>query len=66
MFLAENIAPVPIEFYLMKLRSALSQCIVVGDQHKFLSLLVAPLLEQDCKTGEPTENLMGAALQVGG
>merc|ERR1712130_470571 len=36
----ENIAPVPIEDYIKTILPAISQCVLIGDNRKYLTLLI--------------------------
>jgi long-chain-fatty-acid--CoA ligase ACSBG len=61
----ENIPPVLIENEMKAAMVALSNCMVIGDKRKFLSMLVTLKVEVDSDTGAPTNNLAADALYVG-
>eukprot|EP01067_Filipodium_phascolosomae_P006992 Filipodium_phascolosomae@DN540_c0_g1_i1.p1 len=61
----ENVAPVPIEQFIMERCPCLSVCMVVGDRKKFLSLLVTLKTKPNADESPSTE-LDEAALGVGG
>mmetsp|Transcript_11982 Transcript_11982/g.26135 ORF Transcript_11982/g.26135 Transcript_11982/m.26135 type:complete len:642 (+) Transcript_11982:50-1975(+) len=55
----ENVAPVPIESAMLEAMPALSRVVVIGEQRKFLSMLVYPRTEQD-----NSNKLAGPAVEV--
>ena len=58
----ENIAPVPIETrFKQALPELVSNCMLVGDRRKFLSLLVTLRVEPDPETLAPTDRLTPGA-----
>lgn len=61
----ENIPPVLIENEMKAAMLALSNCMVVGDRRKFLSMLVSLKVEVDVESGEPTDRLSQDAIFVG-
>jgi len=61
----ENIAPVPVEEAIKKEMSAVSNCMMVGDRKKFNTVLICLHTRVDEKSGEPTNELAGAALKIG-
>lgn len=60
----ENIAPLVIEFAMKSSIPAISNCIVVGDQRKYLTMLIALKCEVDVTTNTPTNNLIDDSLLV--
>jgi len=60
----ENVPPVLIENQVKHFAPAVSNCIVIGDRKKFLSLLVSLKCEMDLEQGIPTEKLAKDALFV--
>jgi long-chain-fatty-acid--CoA ligase ACSBG len=58
----ENVPPVLIENEMKAAMGALSNCVVIGDRRKFLSMLISLKTEIDPETGEPTDKLTGDAL----
>jgi len=54
----ENIAPVPVEENIKKLAPAISNVMMVGDQQKYCSMLVAAKVKEDAATGSATEELV--------
>jgi long-chain-fatty-acid--CoA ligase ACSBG len=61
----ENIPPVLIENEMKAAMVALSNCMVVGDRRKFLTMLVSLKCEVNPETGAPTDRLAADALFVG-
>lgn len=60
----ENVAPVPIEDAVREaLSSCLSNCMVVGDKRRFLSILVTLKTEVDSTTFEPMDRLCPTVIQ---
>ena len=57
----ENVAPIPIEEAIKKELNCISNAMVVGDQRKFLTCLLAFKVEADPETLEPTDKLTKAA-----
>jgi len=62
---AENIAPLAIEAEMKNEMPALSNCLVIGDQRKYLTMLVSLRCEVDIETNVPTDLLAPLALHVG-
>jgi len=60
----ENVAPVLIEEQMKEAMPALSNCMVVGDKRKFLTILLCLQVEIDEVTGIPTKKLTGHALDT--
>jgi long-chain-fatty-acid--CoA ligase ACSBG len=60
----ENIPPVLIEEEMKAAMPALSNCMVIGDKRKFLSILFCLQVEIDEETGQPTNKLTGHALET--
>ena len=60
----ENIPPVLIENEIKKALSAVSNAMVVGDQRKYLTVVLTLKNLPDAATGLPTDNLDGPALRV--
>jgi long-chain-fatty-acid--CoA ligase ACSBG len=60
----ENVPPVLIENEMKAAMTALSNCIVIGDRRKFLSMLISVKTDVNPETGEPTDKLAGDALVV--
>lgn len=59
----ENISPVPIEDRLkLALTELVSNCIVVGDQRKFLVALVTLRVDSDPATNSPTDRITADCL----
>lgn len=56
----ENVAPVPIEQIVKAELPTISNCILIGDKKKFLSLLVTLQTEVDADTGSPLDTLTPA------
>jgi long-chain-fatty-acid--CoA ligase ACSBG len=61
----ENIPPVLIETEMKTSMLALSNCMVIGDQRKYLTMLVSFKTNVDPATGEPTNVLAADALYEG-
>lgn len=61
----ENIPPVLIEDNMKTTMSFISNCMVIGDRRKYLSMLVSLKCEIDQVTGEPTDTLALETLEVG-
>jgi long-chain-fatty-acid--CoA ligase ACSBG len=61
----ENVPPVLIENEMKAAMGALSNCIVIGDRRKFLSMLLTLKTEINSETGEPTDVLAPEALIAG-
>ncbi len=57
----ENIPPVIIEDYMKETMPAISNCVVIGDRQKFLSMLITLKTKPD-SNGEPTGELVGDSL----
>ncbi|XP_076057573.1 acyl-CoA synthetase bubblegum family member 1 isoform X3 [Oratosquilla oratoria] len=53
----ENIPPVYIEDNIKKLLPCISNCMLVGDKQKFLSVLLTLKAESDIESGEPLQEL---------
>lgn len=53
----ENIAPVPIEDTVKECLPCVSNCILIGDKRKFLSMLITLKVDVNMDTLEPTDNL---------
>lgn len=65
----ENISPVPIENVIMEHCPIIANCVVIGDQRKFLSCLITLCTEMNPLTGEPSNKLQAhviAALKEAG
>lgn len=62
---AENIAPLVIEAEMKNKMPELSNCLVIGDQRKYLTMLVSLRCEVDADSNIPTDNLAPMALHVG-
>ncbi|XP_030833090.1 long-chain-fatty-acid--CoA ligase ACSBG2 isoform X2 [Strongylocentrotus purpuratus] len=60
----ENIPPIPIEDIIKKECPLISNCMLIGDKRKFLSMLVTLKVVVDEKTGEATDSLNREALQI--
>ena len=60
----ENVAPVLIEEAMKEEMPALSNCMVIGDKRKFLSILFCLQVEIDAVTGVASNKLTGAALDT--
>lgn len=59
----ENIAPVPIEDTVKAELPCISNCMLIGDKRKFLSMLLTLKTEMNLDTGEPLDTLAPAALE---
>lgn len=62
----ENIPPVLIENEMKAQMVALSNCMVIGDKRKYLSMVIALKCEVNAETGEPTDRLAADSLFVAG
>jgi len=60
----ENVAPVLIEDAMKGAMPALSNCMVIGDKRKFLSILFCLQVEIDPATGVASNKLTGVALDT--
>ncbi len=60
----ENVAPVLIEDNMKGAMTALSNCIVIGDKRKFLTILFCMQVETDPMTSIPSNKLTGVALDT--
>jgi len=61
----ENVPPVLIENEMKAAMVALSNCMVIGDKRKYLSMLVSLKSQVDHDTGLPTEELAADSVFVG-
>ena len=61
----ENVPPVLIEDAMKAAMVAVSNCMVIGDRRKFLSLLVSLKVDMDPETAAPTDQLAKDSLFVG-
>jgi long-chain-fatty-acid--CoA ligase ACSBG len=61
----ENIPPVLIENEMKAAMLAISNCMVIGDKRKYLSMLVSLKTEADKESGAPTDVLAGDSLFEG-
>jgi long-chain-fatty-acid--CoA ligase ACSBG len=61
----ENIPPVLIENEMKAAMVALSNCMVVGDKKKFLTMLISVKTEVDLETMLPTNKLAADSLHIG-
>ena len=61
----ENVAPVLIEDAVKGAMVAVSNCMVIGDRRKYLSMLISLKAEMDPETGAPTDKLAADALFAG-
>jgi long-chain-fatty-acid--CoA ligase ACSBG len=59
----ENVAPVPIEEAIKEHLPCVSNCMVVGDKRKFLSILLTLKCVPDPVTQEPTDLLAATAIE---
>lgn len=59
----ENVPPVLIEEQFKLAMPALSNCMVIGDKRKFLSIILTLKVEVDAE-GNPTDTLTGTALET--
>ncbi|XP_046857270.1 long-chain-fatty-acid--CoA ligase ACSBG2-like [Xenia sp. Carnegie-2017] len=57
----ENIAPIPIEAQIKLELPVISNVVLIGDKRKFLSCLITIKCEMDLDSGEPKDELAGAA-----
>ena len=62
----ENVPPVLIENEMKAAMVALSNCMVIGDKRKFLTMLVSLKVDMDPETGLPTDKLAADSLFVAG
>ncbi|XP_053405562.1 long-chain-fatty-acid--CoA ligase ACSBG2-like isoform X2 [Mercenaria mercenaria] len=53
----ENIAPVPVEDNVKEALHCVSNCMLIGDKRKFLSMLITLKCNMDLNTNEPLETL---------
>ncbi|XP_021368675.1 long-chain-fatty-acid--CoA ligase ACSBG2-like isoform X2 [Mizuhopecten yessoensis] len=53
----ENVAPVPVEDSVKEELPVISNCMLIGDKRKFLSMLITLKVLVDPDTGEPTDDL---------
>lgn len=60
----ENVAPVPIENRLKEHCPIVSNCMLIGDRRKFLSMLVALKSEVDPETAMPLEQLTQDVVEI--
>jgi len=58
----ENVAPVPIEEKVKEEIPVVSNCMLIGDRRKFLSLLITLKVDAHPTTGVPTDRLSQAAV----
>jgi len=61
----ENIPPVLIENEMKAAMNAISNCMVIGDKRKFLTILISLKTEVDKDTGVPTDKLAADSLHAG-
>lgn len=61
---AENIAPLAIEGEMKKAMPELSNCLVIGDKRKYLTMLISLRCEVDVETHIPSDNLAPLTLSV--
>ena len=59
----ENVAPVPIEDKVKEMLPVVSNCMLVGDKKKFLSLLITLRTEVDPETTSPLDQFTQEALE---
>ncbi|XP_060075848.1 long-chain-fatty-acid--CoA ligase ACSBG2-like [Ylistrum balloti] len=59
----ENVAPVPVEDIVKEQLPVISNCMLIGDKRKFLSMLITLKVTVDPDSGEPTDNLTREAKQ---
>jgi len=59
----ENVPPTPIEDEIKRQLPAISNCVLVGDKRKFLSVLLTLKTAMNRDTGEPLEALSPEALE---
>ena len=62
---AENVAPLAIEGEMKNEMPFLSNCLVIGDQRKYLTMLISLKCEVDLLSNTPSDKLAPAALHVG-
>lgn len=62
---AENIAPLAIEGEMKNEMPAISNCLIIGDKRKYLTMLVSLRCDVDVETNIPTDNLAPMSLHVG-
>ena len=60
----ENVPPVLIEDSMKASMLAVSNCMVIGDKRKYLSMLVSLKVDMDTETGAPTDHLAKDSLFV--
>jgi long-chain-fatty-acid--CoA ligase ACSBG len=60
----ENIPPVLIETEMKKAMPALGHCMVIGDNRKFLTVLLCLIVEVDANDGNASNKLDGVALET--
>lgn len=58
----ENVPPVPIEDKVKEVLPCISNCMLVGDKRKFLSMILTLKTTVDAETGEPLDDLTPAAV----
>lgn len=59
----ENVAPVPIEDTLKENLPIISNCMLIGDKKKFLSILITLKVNVDPSTGEPLNTLTKSVVE---
>ncbi|XP_033749822.1 long-chain-fatty-acid--CoA ligase ACSBG2-like [Pecten maximus] len=59
----ENVAPIPIEGNVKEALPCVSNCMLIGDQRKFLTMLISLKVEMNVETGAPTDNLTQDAVE---
>nr|UEK51577.1 ACS-bubblegum-like protein [Parasacculina yatsui] len=59
----ENVPPLRIEHEVLKELPIVSNCCLIGDKRKFLSLLITIKVDIDMETQEPTDHLAIASLE---
>jgi long-chain-fatty-acid--CoA ligase ACSBG len=59
----ENIAPVPIEQFVLSVLPGVSKIVMIGDRRKYNIALITLLTEPD-ENGQPTDKLTGEALEI--
>lgn len=57
----ENVAPVPMEDNVKEELPIISNCMLIGDKMKFLSMLITLKVEIDIETGQPSDTLTAEA-----
>lgn len=60
----ENVAPVLIEDAMKEEMPLISNCMVIGDNKKFLSMFVTLKVDVDPETAQPSNKLTKAALAI--